>query len=143
MMTARSLAHLGYVVPDLESAQRRFVREGGEVTIEPTVDPLQNVVVCLLRMDGAVDIELVAPLDAENNPVGGRLARGGGLDHICYSVDCLAEALASEEAMGSLVVSPPRPAVAFGRDVAFVHRRSGLVVELMTREETGHAVQRH
>jgi hypothetical protein len=37
---------------------------------------------------------------------------------------------------GAIVVCSPIFAVAFNRDVAFVHRRSGLLLEFMTRHET-------
>jgi methylmalonyl-CoA/ethylmalonyl-CoA epimerase len=122
---------MGYVVADMTRGIRRFVAEGAEVVIEPTADPLQRVSCCLLRCDGAVDIELVAPLVPGDSPVESRLRRGGGLDHICYATDDLASALEREESSGSLVVCPPVFAVTFGRDIAFVQRRSGLVVEFM------------
>jgi len=132
----RELAHLGYVVADMDRALKRFAAEGAVVVIPPTPDPVQRVACCLLRTDGAVDIELVAPLTPGDSPVEARLKRGGGLDHICYFVDSLADELESETAAGAMVVCEPTYAVTFGRDIAFVQRRSGLVVELMTREPT-------
>lgn len=132
----RELAHLGYVVADMDRARKRFEAEGAVVVIPPTPDPVQRVSCCLLRVDGAVDIELVAPLTPGDSPVEARLKRGGGLDHICYFVDSLADELAIEEAAGALIVCEPTHAVTFGCDIAFVQRRSGLVVELMTREPT-------
>ena len=132
-MTEREFAHLGYVVPDMDAALRRFVAEGAEVVIEPTADPIQRVSCCVLRSDAGVAIELVAPLVRGDSPVEARLRRGGGLDHICYLVDDLEAALVEEEERGALVVCDPVPAVTFGRRVAFVQRRSGLVVELMSR----------
>jgi methylmalonyl-CoA/ethylmalonyl-CoA epimerase len=132
----RELAHLGYVVADMGRALRRFEAEGAVVLIPPTEDPLQRVSCCLLRTDGAVDIELVAPLTRGDSPVEARLTRGGGLDHVCYLIDSLTESLAEEIEAGAVVVCEPTYAVTFGRDIAFVHRRSGLVVELMTRDAT-------
>lgn len=129
----RTLAHVGYVVPDMRRAVRRFESEGSVVVIPPTDDPIQRVSCALLRTDGAIDIELVAPLVAGDSPVEARLTRGGGLDHVCYFVDDLAAELASEIDAGALVVCQPTYAVTFDRDIAFVHRRSGLVVELMTK----------
>jgi methylmalonyl-CoA/ethylmalonyl-CoA epimerase len=104
------------------------------VLIPPTADPIQRVSCCLLRTDDAIDVELVAPLASGESPVESRLKRGGGLDHVCYFVDTLAEELEAEVAKGALVVCEPTYAVTFDRDIAFVQRRSGLVVELMTRE---------
>jgi methylmalonyl-CoA/ethylmalonyl-CoA epimerase len=127
------LAHLGYVVRDMDRAIRRFEAEGAEMIIPPTDDPLQRVACCLLRCDGAVDIELVAPLVPGDSPVESRLKRGGGLDHICYLVDNVADALLAEDAAGSITVCAPTYAVTFDRQIAFVQRRSGLVVEFMAR----------
>jgi methylmalonyl-CoA/ethylmalonyl-CoA epimerase len=128
------LAHLGYVVPDMDRALKRFQAEGAEVIIPPTPDPIQRVSCCLLRCDGAVDIELVAPLVAGDSPVEARLKRGGGLDHVCYLVDDIAETLRAETEAGSITVCEPTHAVTFDREIAFVQRRSGLVVEFMSRE---------
>lgn len=129
----RDLAHIGYVVTDMARAVRRFEAEGSVVVIPPTDDPIQRVSCCLVRTDEAIDIELVAPLVKGDSPVEARIKRGGGLDHVCYFVDDLDEALASEIESGAVVVCEPTYAVTFDRDIAFVHRRSGLVVELMTR----------
>ena len=128
------LAHLGYVVPDMQRALKRFQAEGAVVVIAPTEDPIQRVSCCLLRCDGAVDIELVAPLVPGDSPVEARLKRGGGLDHVCYYVEDLDAAVAAEIEAGSIVVCEPVHAVTFDRRIAFVQRRSGLVVELMARE---------
>ena len=129
----RELAHIGYVVADMDRAVRRFETEGSVVVISPTEDPIQRVSCCLVRTDDAIDIELVAPLVPGDSPVEARLKRGGGLDHVCYFVDDLEDSLASEIGAGAFVVCEPTYAVTFDRDIAFVHRRSGLVVELMTR----------
>ncbi len=129
----RELAHLGYVVRDMASALRRFEREGGTVLIPPTLDPLQRVEVCLLEVDETIAIELVAPMDDGESPIRARVERGGGLDHVCYTVDDVGEALAEEESKGGIVVCPPTYAVAFDREVGFAHRRSGVVVEYMSR----------
>lgn len=128
----RVLAHIGYVVPEIKRALKRFMKEGAVVVISPAQDPIQKVEVCLLRIDGTADIELIAPLDVNDNPVKGRLGRGGGLDHICYFVDDIEKALEKEKSIGGIVVCKPCYAVAFHRTVAFVHRKSGLVVEFMS-----------
>ena len=127
------LAHLGYVVADMTRALRRFEAEGAVVEIPPTPDPIQKVSCCLLRVDGALHVELVAPLTPGDSPVESRLKRGGGLDHVCYFVDDVPAALQVETDAGAIVVCEPVHAVTFDRQIAFVQRRSGLVVELMTR----------
>ena len=133
-MTAPSLHHVGFVVRDIAASLRRFVDEGATVVIEPTDDPVQRVTCALVRLADGIDIELVAPLDPDNSPVTARLRRGGGLDHICLAVDDVASSLAAEEDRGAVVVCPPVHAVTFDRTIAFAHRRSGLLIELMARE---------
>jgi methylmalonyl-CoA/ethylmalonyl-CoA epimerase len=136
-MAEPALHHVGYVVRDIGRAIDRFVAEGADVLIQPTDDPIQKVTCALLRLADGIDIELVAPLDPEDSPVSARLRRGGGLDHICLAVDDVADALAGEESRGGLVVCPPVHAVTFDRTIAFVHRRSGLLIELMGRAPAG------
>jgi methylmalonyl-CoA/ethylmalonyl-CoA epimerase len=125
------IGHVGYVVRKMETAMKRFQKEGCSVIIPVTVDPIQKVSVALLGMTGDCNIELVAPLDEENSPLKGRLTRQGGLDHLCFTVPALDKALEEESKNGSVIVCQPTYAVAFDADIAFVHRRSGLVVELM------------
>lgn len=129
------LAHIGYVVTNMDGALKRFVREGAEVVLTPCHDPVQNVHVAVVELPGQVAIELVAPDDSGNSPVKARLDRGGGLDHLCYFTDDIEAAVNHETEQGAVVVCDPVFAVAFNATVAFVHRRTGLVVEYMTRPE--------
>jgi methylmalonyl-CoA/ethylmalonyl-CoA epimerase len=133
-MTEPSLHHVGFVVRDMARSLERFRAEGAELVIGPTDDPIQKVACALLRLADGIDVELVAPLDPDDSPVTARLRRGGGLDHICLAVDDVDDALSGEEDRGGVVVCPPVHAVTFDRTIAFVHRRSGLLIELMNRE---------
>ena len=101
-MTDLAIAHIGYVVSEMDAAVRRWVEGGAVVVIEPTDDPIQRVTCCLLDSHGT-PIELVAPL-GDDSPIGSRLKRGGGLDHICYYTDSLERELEREKAAGGLVV---------------------------------------
>ena len=129
--TKPRLHHVGYVVANMTSAIRRFEDAGGELIVGPTDDPLLGVTCALLRLSEGVDIELVAPLAGAESPISARLARGGGLDHLCFWVEDLDASFARELENGALLLVPPTYAVTFDSTVAFVHRRSGLVVELM------------
>jgi methylmalonyl-CoA/ethylmalonyl-CoA epimerase len=134
-MAEASLHHVGFVVREMSSAIRRFTEdEDADLVVPPTDDPLQKVTCALVRIAGGLDVELVAPLDPDDSPVSSRLRRGGGLDHVCLSVDDVPAALREEEERGGVIVCPPVHAVTFDRTIAFVHRRSGLLVELMARE---------
>jgi len=134
-MAVSALHHVGFVVPAMAPALRRWVDEGAVVLVEPIDDPIQRVTVALLDVDGTMPVELVAPIDPEDSPVSGRLKRGGGLDHFCYTVPDVATALAAEEERGSMIICPPVFAVAFTRTIAFVQRRTGLVVEYISEAE--------
>lgn len=131
-MRASALHHLGYVVPRMAPALRRFVDEGATVLVEPIDDPVQRVTVALLSVDAGVPVELVAPIPGVDGPIAARLQRGGGLDHLCFTVDDVAAALAEDAERGALIVCEPVFAVAFTRTVGFVQRRTGLVVEYIS-----------
>lgn len=134
-MSARSLElhHVGFVVRNMDRAIAAYQKEGAVLEIAPVDDPIQRVTCALLRMEDGGAVELVAPLDPEDSPVSSRLRRGGGLDHFCYLVDDLDAELATEVERGATVVCEPTYAVTFDRMIAFVLRRSGLLVELMAR----------
>jgi methylmalonyl-CoA/ethylmalonyl-CoA epimerase len=134
-MQVSGLHHIGYVVPRMGAAISRFRDEGATVVVEPVDDPVQRVTVALLTADGGVPIELVAPTPDLDSPIAARLRRGGGFDHLCFSVDDVAASLAEETERGGLVVCEPVFAVAFTRTVAFVQRRSGMVVEYISLQE--------
>lgn len=127
------LHHVGYVVARMDAGIRRFVDAGGEVLIGPTDDPGLGVSCVLIRLPEGVDVELVAPLaGAEDSPVTARLKRGGGLDHLCFWVTDLDASLAHELENDAVLLVPPTHAVTFDTTIAFVQRRGGLVVELMS-----------
>lgn len=126
------LHHVGYVVAKMAAAVRRFVESGAEVLIGPIDDPGLGVACALLRLPEGVDIELVAPLEGHVSPLTARLRRGGGLDHLCFWVDDLSAALNRELDRDAVLLVAPTIAITFGTQVAFVQRRGGLVVELMS-----------
>jgi len=125
------LHHIGYVVRRMDRAIGQFEAEGARVVIEPTDDPVQRVTCALLELADGSAIELVAPIDAEDSPVSSRLRRGGGLDHLCYSVGDVRAALDAEVERGATIVCEPVHAVTFDQTIGFVLRRSGLLVEYM------------
>jgi methylmalonyl-CoA/ethylmalonyl-CoA epimerase len=130
--TRPRLHHIGYVVASMSGGIRRFQDDGGELVVGPTEDPLLRVVCALLRLPEGTDVELVAPHPEGGAPLTARLQRGGGLDHLCFWVEDLEASLARETERDALLLVPPTYAVTFDSTVAFVQRRSGLVVELMS-----------
>lgn len=125
--------HVGVAVRAIES-MRAFLTQalGGEVASEAFCDSNQGVRIQFVRV-GSLMIELLEPA-ASPSPVDAVLARGIGVYHVCYEVESLDDALSKLTAAKSArvtVVSPPKPAVAFGgRRVAFVMHQ-GLMIELI------------
>ena len=133
-MRVSGLHHIGYVVARMGPSLSRFLSDGAELIVEPIDDPIQKVTVALLRIDGAVPLELVAPIQGQDSPIAARLGRGGGLDHLCYSVTDVGAAIAEEAAREAVIACEPVYAVAFHRTVAFVQRRSGMVIEYISTD---------
>lgn len=126
------IAHLGYVVRNIEKSTAQFLKEGARLIISPTIDEVQRVSVCLLEIEDGTKIELVSPINKEiASPLESRLKRGGGLDHICYFVKEMQVAMETEIKRGSFLLQKPSFAKAFNSNVSFFMRPSGLVIELM------------
>lgn len=134
-----AIFHLGYVVRDMAIAVRKWEHMGARIIVPPTIDPIQNVTCALLNYKTAVPIELVSPADNGANPLKSRLAKGGGLDHICLFSDDVAADLTVAVAEGGVVAVPPSYGAVFDRVIAFVVTRPGLVVEYMSRQAVGRA----
>jgi methylmalonyl-CoA/ethylmalonyl-CoA epimerase len=136
-LETRDIAHIGHVAPQMDRALAVWRRAGATLVIPPAVDPIQNVTCALVILAGVVPVELVAPLPDGPNPVAGRLAKGGGIDHVCIYVDDVAAALAERLAEKAMCVVEPHYGAVFDREIAFVVTRGGLVLELMQRRAQG------
>ena len=112
-----------------------FLRSlGGSWDSQIFHDPIQRVKVAFLRpgVGPEVQIELVEPV-GENSPVRRFLETSkGGMHHLCYEVADLEESVRVMRANGSLLVRPPKPAVAFaGRRIAWVLTAERLLIEYL------------
>jgi methylmalonyl-CoA/ethylmalonyl-CoA epimerase len=130
--------HVGVAVRDIRTAAERFCGMCGAV-VESEVfhDPQQKVRVQFLKL-GDLRIELIEPADAPS-PLDSMLQRGVSLYQVCLEVGDLDATLACLREARVVLLSPPKPAVAFGgRRVAFVMCQS-LVIELLEcgQEKTG------
>ena len=132
------LHHLGFVVPSICSAAEGFAAVISASWDGMVIyDPLQGVRVSFLSPADARNpvFELVEPA-SEESPVSTFLKkRGGGMHHICYEINDLDSRLGEAPSAGLVVVSTPKPAVAFaGRRIAWVCSRNRLLMELLERE---------
>ncbi len=125
--------HVGIAVANLELAVESYVRSLGAVAEAETFsDEKQQVRLRFLNL-GGMRIELLQP-DSERSPLNNILKRGIGIYHVCHEVDDLDAELERLKAEGVKVVSPPKPAIAFGnRRVAFTMCQ-GFMVELLEAE---------
>jgi methylmalonyl-CoA/ethylmalonyl-CoA epimerase len=132
-----TLHHLGCVVPSISAAADSFAASisanwDGRIIY----DPLQRVRVAFFKpVDPRNPVyELVEPA-GHDSPVKNFLKKGGGFHHVCYEIDDLESGLIAAPQACFGVVSPPKPAVAFGgRRIAWICSRSRLLVELLERE---------
>jgi methylmalonyl-CoA/ethylmalonyl-CoA epimerase len=128
------LHHVGFVVADIAACVEGFAlsleaKWSGEVF----ADPLQRVKVTFLTIsaDQAL-VELVEPL-GNDSPVERFLKeRSGGLHHLCYEVPDADAQLRRIRGCRGLIVSRPKPAIAFGgRRIAWALTKEGLLVEFL------------
>jgi methylmalonyl-CoA/ethylmalonyl-CoA epimerase len=127
----QKIAHIGYVVRDINLSLSAWLSSGYTISIPVTYDPIQNVNCLLLAKEGEPNIELVSPGEKGEHPLNSRLSRGGGLDHICFFTESLEDSIRIEKDCGALVICEPVYATMFDSRIAFVLRRSGILVEYL------------
>ena len=125
--------HIGIVVKNLEKSIKYYEEYFSFRLINPIcVDPIQKVRVAFLRQSGQqFNFELLEPT-SDDSPVMNALQKGGGLNHICYEVENITNAISYFRRKGSKLISGPDPAVAFdGRYVAFLFTKGNEVIEIV------------
>ena len=122
--------HVGVVVKSIEQTATHYRKN---LHLEPQSeiieDPIQKVKVQFWARPGdSTSVELIEPA-GEDSPVQRALAKGGGLNHLCYEVDDIGAAVEEALANGALQVGSLAPATAFaGRRITFLYyRHIGLV----------------
>ena len=131
-----TLHHLGFVVASIsavaeEFAVSMFARWDGRIIH----DPLQRVRVSFFSPADTRNpvFELVEPA-SEVSPVSSFLKKRVGLHHVCYEIDDLESGLQEARGVGFVMMSAPKPAVAFGgRRIAWVISKSRLLIEFLER----------
>jgi methylmalonyl-CoA/ethylmalonyl-CoA epimerase len=128
--------HIGYVVASIQESGRSFALSLGATWDGSIIfDPIQKVRVTFLQGHCSTDplVELVEPGGPES-PVTRFVERGGGLHHLCYEVEDLESHLAFCKSVGTIIIRPPVPAVAFGgRRIAWAVTKKKLLVEFLER----------
>ena len=129
---ARGLHHVAIAVPSLDEARGLYERVLGMRAAAPEFVPSQKVNVLVL-FAGGQRVELVEPAAADS-PISRFVEkRGGGIHHLAWLVDDVAEAIARlEEAGVRMIDHAPQPG-SHGTKVAFVHPKAthGVLMELV------------
>jgi methylmalonyl-CoA/ethylmalonyl-CoA epimerase len=132
------LHHIGFVLASIQESAESFARSLGATWDGNIIfDPLQKVRVTFLngaRVNDAL-IELVEPAGPDS-PVSSFLEGRGGLHHLCYEVEDLESHLAFCKSVGTIIIRPPVPAVAFGgRRIAWALTKKRLLVEFLENKD--------
>ena len=124
------------MVSSIQESAESFVQSLGASWDRNIIfDPVQKVRVSFFQGRNIADplIELVEPGEPES-PVSGFLERGGGLHHLCYEVENLDSHLTFCKSVGTIIIRPPVPAVAFeGRRIAWGISKRRLLMEFLER----------
>ncbi|MGH9403422.1 MAG: VOC family protein [Terriglobia bacterium] len=134
-----SIHHLGIAVKDIQQTAAVYARSFGcRVESEVIHDPQQQAYVQFLRLPGdRVYLELVQP-DGPNTKLSQAVARGGGLNHVCYAADDIDATCRELRQQGLILIAPPVPAVAFnGRRIAWLAGKDKVIIELVERGKEG------
>jgi methylmalonyl-CoA/ethylmalonyl-CoA epimerase len=128
------LHHIGFVVSSIQECAESFAQSLGATWDGQIVfDPLQKVHVTFFQGHNPTDplMELVEPGEPES-PVSQFVKRGGGLHHLCYEVKDLDAHLRFCKSVGTIIIRPPVPAVAFrGRRIAWGITKKRLLMEFL------------
>jgi methylmalonyl-CoA/ethylmalonyl-CoA epimerase len=126
--------HIGRVVSNIGEELKHYKTLGFRCDKSVKIDRYQKVKVGLVYLDDGIFLELLEPHGKES-PIKNFLAKGGGLHHICYSVENLKNKMQSLKERG-IVLSNPTPSVFNGRKVFFFYSRRGEIIEFIEESNT-------
>jgi methylmalonyl-CoA/ethylmalonyl-CoA epimerase len=129
-----TINHVGMAVPNIDAylAANEVLYRGFRKT-ESLLNERQRVREVFIS-DGKTTIELLEPV-GETSPLNGflRKNRAGGLIHVCFDCDDIAEAMSTVAKAGGVPITGPVPDVAFEeRPIAFM-MLADQVIELVQR----------
>jgi len=133
-MQARNLKlhHIGIVVNSLVNHAAIYREFLGMTPDSPIFeDPIQRVRVQFLKDSEGQLLELLEPTAADS-PVMRALAKGGGLNHLCYEVANIEDEVRTAVERGAIQIGEIVPAVALGgRRIAFLFLPRANLVEFV------------
>lgn len=131
--------HIGMVVRDVATSAEMYQSRFGYLPQTGVIhDPVQTAYVQFLALpDRSVYLELVAP-DGPVSKLTNALAKGGGLNHICYRTADIEGACRQLRSKGMMLLQAPVAATAFpGRRIAWLMGDDRTPIELVEEGRTG------
>ena len=135
-----SLDHIAIAVPDLERAIERFGKDFG-LTLAGTEDVEPAPTSTAFFPIPGTRIELVHPLRGQGPLVKHLEKRGGGMHHLCFSVDDIRAEMTRLTDLGYRFLTEEPTVGAHNSLVAFIHPKStdGVLLELVEHRGEAHA----
>ena len=127
------LHHVGILVSDISEAAAIYVeRYGYQIKSQIIRDPKQTAYVQFLQLPGDNSyLEFVSP-DRPDSKLANALAKGGGINHVCYGTDDIDAACSDLRERGMFLIQEPVEAAAFpGRRIAWLMGRDRTLTELV------------
>jgi methylmalonyl-CoA/ethylmalonyl-CoA epimerase len=124
--------HIGLAVKSVEKGQEEWKALFGYAAMTEIVfNTRQKVRVAFLAKEGSPVVKLFQPMDAAS-PLFAFAQRGGGLHHLCFRCEKLADGIAELRSKGARLIVPPAPGEAFeNEEIAFLLAGQGINVELI------------
>jgi methylmalonyl-CoA/ethylmalonyl-CoA epimerase len=105
---------------------------GYRARTEPVLNTRQQVVVQFMQKAGSLDIKLIEPAGFDSPLVEFIKRSGGGLHHLAFKTETVADGVADLESKGAKIITAPQPGEAFDESlIAFTFLGAGLNVELI------------
>jgi len=102
------LDHVGVVVKSIEESREIYCNLLGFIVDSEVINVTSQKILCqyLIHTCTNIRVQLIEPI-GENSPSYGALLKGGGPNHLCFSVDDLDHKLQEAKDAKCLIVTPP------------------------------------
>lgn len=129
----KGISHLGVVVPDIEMAYKQYSLLGFKEKSEGIIrEEEHGILAKVIEQDGVI-IELMSPIsNPEDSPYAEQLRQNRySLDHICYRVSSIDEAIEVLKKNRFIPISKPHMSGVWNKKVVLLANRRMGVIELL------------
>ncbi len=128
--TVETLHHIGVLTMDIEISIKKWINRNASLVLGPVTDLGLDCKVAFLKIPGMANfLELVQPY-SESSSINRRI-HSNRMDHFCFQVENILDAISNREKKGARLVFGPKVAAVFRRNVAFMLDSEGLLTELV------------